>query len=299
MDVVALVEEVFAPRAAVGHQQGRRVRDARLRDEPHGVLVQRHDRVTVLRSRVAIDDGGQVHLEVEPALDRRHQTELLRRHDDPLPLLAVAGHVHLDRVDAVELAVAPQRLLGVLETLEVLVPEHAGTGVEDARPEDFSGLHEIGVREHVGRRGLGVAGRRHAPREVGEVLPHLRFVDAPGRPRVRVDVDEPRDDGLAGHVDDPRTSRHRAPRADRHDAIVRDDDVAVVDDLVTLHGDDARTTQDHGAARNVPRDADRDIHPLRFVGRLFGQGIRARLEALLDRVGQRLERVTLQRIGPN
>jgi len=44
-----------------------RIRDARLRDQLHGVLVQRHDRVRVLRSGVAVDDRGQIHLEVESA----------------------------------------------------------------------------------------------------------------------------------------------------------------------------------------------------------------------------------------
>ena len=92
------VEVVLGPRSAVLHEQRRRVDDARLRDELHDVLVERHDRQRVLEAGIAVEDLREIELEVEAAFDRRHELLLFRRHDDPLPLLPVAGHVLLDRL---------------------------------------------------------------------------------------------------------------------------------------------------------------------------------------------------------
>src|SRR3989442_14379510 len=145
-----------------------------------------------------------VHLEVQPAFDGGHQAELLRRHDYPLALLPVPRHVLLDRLRVVELAVALQRVPHVIETGPVLLEEraeHTGPGMIDPGPDELAGLDLIGVREDVGRRGLRIARGGDAPRQIREILPHRRLVDAPRGPRMGVDVDQPRDDGLARHVD--------------------------------------------------------------------------------------------------
>ena len=166
------------------------------------VLVERRDRQRVLEAGVAIDNLRQVQLEVEPAFERRHQLLLLRGHDDPLPLLAVARHVQLDRLRVPVLAVTPQDVLRVLEALDVVAANTPGPVPRHARPEHLPGLDQVAIREDVGRRRLRIARRRHAVGEVGEVLPDLRLVHVPRRPDVRVHVDETRHDGLAGHVDD-------------------------------------------------------------------------------------------------
>ena len=70
-DVVVLVPVVLGPRAAVLHDQRRRLRRAALREQLHDVLVQRRDRQRVLDARVAVHRLGHVLLEVEPTLERR------------------------------------------------------------------------------------------------------------------------------------------------------------------------------------------------------------------------------------
>ena len=103
VNVVALVEKILAPGTAVRDEQCGRVCDARLRDQLHGILVQRHDRIAVLRSGIAVEHGGQIHLEVEPALERGHKPQLFGGHDDVLSRHPVAGDVLLDRLRAIVL----------------------------------------------------------------------------------------------------------------------------------------------------------------------------------------------------
>ena len=189
-----------------------------------------------------------------------------RRHDDPLPLLAVAGHVLLDRLRVPVLAVALQHVARLVEALDVVLRKHAGPGAEDARADHLAGLDQVAVRKHVGRRRLRIARRRHAVGEVRQVLPDLRLVDVPCRPDVRVDVDQARHDRLAGDVDRSRAGRHRdlAARPDGHDAVVPDDDVAVVDDLGAFHRDDARAAQHDSAGRLRARGLDDDLGRVRL-----------------------------------
>ncbi len=168
------------------------------------VLAERRDRQAVLVPRVAVHRDGQVHLEVEPALGRGHQALLLGGHDDPLPLLPVAHHVLLDRVGVVELAVALERVAHVVEAGERLLEvgaEDAGPGVIDARTDQLSSLHLVGVGEHVGGVGLRIAHRGDAVGEIGQILPDLGLVDAEGGPGMGVDVHESGNDGLARGVD--------------------------------------------------------------------------------------------------
>ena len=138
VDVKALVEIILRERPPVRHEQRGRVVDARLGDQLHHVLVERHDRIGVLVARIPVEGLGQVHLEVQAAFGRRHQIQLARRHDDPLALLAVAGHVFLDRMHAVELAVAAQGISRIVQALEILVPEDARAGVIDPRAEQVA-----------------------------------------------------------------------------------------------------------------------------------------------------------------
>ena len=272
-----LVEVVLAERPAVGDEQRRGVGDPRLRRELHRVLVERHDRIGVLVPRIPVQHLRQVHLEVEPALGRRHQAELLGRHDHPLALLAVPGHVLLDPLGPVELAVAAQGVAGVVQGLEVLVPEDARPRVIDARADELAGLHLIGVGEHVGGGGLRIPGRGHAPGEVREVFPDLGLVDPPRRPRMGVHVDEAGDDRLASDVHHPGAGGHRAAAARAHarDAIVGDHHIPALDDLIPFHRDDAGAPQHEAAARDVARSADRHVHARRVVGGLFLERIHA------------------------
>src|SRR5439155_1053887 len=189
----------------------------------------------------------------QPAFDRGHQAELLRRHDHPLALLPVPRHVLLDRVRVVELAVALQRIPHVIETGPVLLeerPEHAGARMKDPGPDELAGLDLIGVREDVGRRGLRIARGGDAPRQIREILPYRRLVNAPRGPRMGMDVDQAGDDGLPRHVDDARAGGRRTGGRHARDPAVRHDDVALTDQLVTLHGDDPGAPQHHRAAGN-------------------------------------------------
>src|SRR5258705_11919892 len=68
-----------------------------------------------------------------------------------------------------------------------------------------------------------------------------------------MNVDEARDDGLVGHVEDfgVRRHPHGGLLADGYDAIVLDDDVGVFQDFIGVHRNDARTTKNRGARWHV------------------------------------------------
>src|SRR5207249_1898334 len=115
----------------------------------------------------------------------------------------------------VELAVALQRIAHVVETGPVLLEvraEYAGPGMVNPGSDELAGLDLIGVREDVGGGCLRIACGGDAPRQIREILPHRRLVNAPGGPRMGMDVDQAGDDRLPGHVDDARASGRRAGR---------------------------------------------------------------------------------------
>src|SRR5678816_327817 len=113
---VALLEPmVFGPRSTVRDENRRRVGDATLPKELDQVVLQWERRPRVLVTRVAVDRLGDVHLDVERPFSRRHELLLTSRLDNPLPLLAVAGDVLLDRLRVVVLAVALEHRARVLE----------------------------------------------------------------------------------------------------------------------------------------------------------------------------------------
>ena len=214
VDVLGRVVVVLSPRPAVRDDERRRVRDAALGEQLHDVLVQRVDRQRVLLSRVPVHDHREVVAIVERALGGRHDLLLFRRLDDPLTLLAVTGHVHLERLRVVVLAVAPHDATRVLDVLDVLAlrrhvvrTEQPGARRVDARADRGACHDRVLVREHVGRAGLRVARRGDAVREVREIGPRL-LVHALIEPQVSVRIDEARHDGLAGRVDLARAVRH-------------------------------------------------------------------------------------------
>ena len=73
-----------------------------------------------------------------------------------------------------------------------------------------------------------------------------------------VDIDEARDDRLAGHVDlfCGRGSGDFTCRVDRGNAVVGDENVAFLKDLVAFHCDNAGTSQQHSAGWFVPSGGD-------------------------------------------
>ena len=60
----------------------------------------------------------------------------------------------------------------------LVVAEDAGAGGVDAGAEDVAGAHAVAVGEDVRHAGLGVARGGDAERQVGEVAPRLRGMDA-------------------------------------------------------------------------------------------------------------------------
>ena len=259
--ILACVEIVLAPRPAVVHQQRRRVRAVRPRHERRHVATQRRDAHRMLQAGVAVDGFSEVQLHVERPFGGRHELLLARRLDDPLARLSHAGDVHLDRLGVVVTAVAREHVARMLLVADLVLVEDARAGGVDARSHDLSRLDQILVREHVGRRGLRITRGRDAVREVREVGPRLRLVDGvPLGAQVRVRVHEAGHDGGAGHVHRCRASRHgdRTGRTNCGDAVVTHDDVAARNDLVALHGDDARVAQHDRATRNVARGLQED-----------------------------------------
>ena len=110
-------------------------------------------------------------------------------------------------------------------------------------------------------------------------------MDAPARPHVRVGVDEPRDDGLAGHIDDPGIRWGRPAGTDADDPLVLDDDIGVLDDLGPAHGDHFGAAEHHRSLGNIPLGGD----PNPLLGREIliadpDRGVRpGRTEAVVDR----------------
>ena len=209
--IVVVVKKCgLAQRAAVGHQQGRRVRDPRPREQLDHVGEQRDHRQAVLVAAEAVDRVRQVELQVEPALGRRHHLVLAAGLDHPLPLLAVADHVGFQRVRAVILLVLGHHGLDVLGRLEVGVGEHAGPRREGARADQLAGLDEVLVGEHVVGHRLRVAAGGHAVGEVGEEAPVAQVEHAAADlGPVGVGVDEAGHDRRPGDVERP--SPPRAP----------------------------------------------------------------------------------------
>ena len=68
MHLSGLVEIIFRPRAAVSHQQSRRVEDSALHKGLHDILIQGHDRQRVFIAREAIDGVGQIQFQIESLL---------------------------------------------------------------------------------------------------------------------------------------------------------------------------------------------------------------------------------------
>ena len=270
-EILRLVEPSLAERSAIFDNESRRVRDLRALVPLEDVFVFRRDRQRVLDAGVAVEAVRDVELEVEAALGGRHETEFLRRHDDPLALLAVAGHVHLERLRVVVLRILLEDRAGVIEILHILGDEDARAGGVAARADHFTRLHAIVVREEVGGGRLRIARGGGAVGELRQILPHLVGVDRRNEPlRVVVCVDETGHDRLPADVDDLRVGRHlhRAARADGDDAIVLHEHVGVLDDLLTLHGDRATAAKHHRAARSVAQRVDDDPLFHRLVARL-------------------------------
>ena len=82
-----------------------------------------------------------------------------------------------------------------------------------------------------------------------------------------VDVDQPREDGLAGHVANLGIvgDGHGAGRADGGDAVVLDEDVAAGDDFVASHGDEAGSGEGDGARGFVFGEGNVDVVAGGFV----------------------------------
>ncbi len=82
-------------------------------------------------------------------------------------------------------------------------------------------------------------------------------------------VDEARDDGLAGDIDDPGFTRHadRAALPHRLDPVVAHQQVGILDHLVAAHRDDACAAQDGDALGDIARDLDLDPRLLRLEPR--------------------------------
>ena len=73
-------------------------------------------------------------------------------------------------------------------------------------------------------------------------------------------VDEPRNDGLAGDVDDPRIgwTWARSGRTDRHDPIVANNHVGVLDDFPAIHRDGSGAAEHQALLRRIAPSPDPD-----------------------------------------
>src|SRR5215472_3295859 len=271
VDFGGFVEIIFGPGTAISDDERGGVEDARARPELYGVVEQRRYGDAVLVAAEAVDGVGEVELHVEGAFGGGHDAFFFASHDHPLALLAVADEIRLEIGGAIELAVAADDIVGVVERLEVGVRENAGAGGVRTRADDFAGVDHVLVGEHVVGGGLRVAACSNAIGEIGEEGPVLEIENAAADLEpVRVNVNETGDDGLAGDVDDFRRGGNgdAAGFADGDDAIVFHYDVGVFEHVVTVHGDDARAAQHGLTGRRVTREGE--IHGDDF-GLQFGE----------------------------
>jgi hypothetical protein len=114
-----------------------------------------------------------------------------------------------------------------------------------------------------------------------------------GRPHVGMDVHVAWKNRLPGDVDHfrARRNRHFPLRADGHDAIVSNHDVALRNHLGAFHREDACAAQHHDSARLVLGNRDRDVATRRFIDRTRGRATAtatppARIAARVRRVAQ-------------
>ena len=133
--------------------------------------------------------------------------------------------------------------------------------------------------------------RRHSEGEGGVVDPALLGDDlVVAHAAVPVGVHETGEDGLAGDVHDGGVGRRRhvGPRPDRGDPVATDDDGAVGDHLVPVHGDQACADESHGGLRLVRLVGEADLETplvrLRTLVLVALQGV----EALFQVSGEEL-----------
>src|SRR5437868_5115530 len=88
------------------------------------------------------------------------------------------------------------------------------------------------------------------------------------RPHMGMNVDQTRNNGLAGNVDRIRArwNRHLSFRTDGGDSIVRYDDVAALDYLIALHRDEPRAAQHNSPLWTGARRFDDRFDRFGFVG---------------------------------
>ena len=262
MRILLRVEAVLQPWAAVRHEQrwgGDRARGA---EKLYDVVVEWGDWEVVLDARIAINGHREVGVVREPAFCGGHQFEFFRGHHNPLAHLSVTGAVHLDGLGVVVVAVALEHVACLRERTDALAGKDAGAGRVDAGANQLARLHTVGIREHVGRACLWIAGGSDAVRDIREECPRLGGVHQGRVPEVRVGVDEARHNRATGHVNDSRAGRniHGTAAAHANNAIVAHDDIGVVNDFRTTHRDSARAAQDDRAAGNVTRASDAHAH---------------------------------------
>src|SRR6516165_8853899 len=257
------VEVVFRPGAAVGHDQRWRVEDTGTGPKLDDIVEERRDGQAVFIAAEAVDRVGQIELHVEAALGCGHHAIFLAGHDHPLALFAIAHEVGFQVGGPIELPVAANDVVSVVERAKVGVGKHAGTGGVGPRADDVASVDQILIGEHVVGGGLRIAPSGNAVGEVGEETPvfEIEHTATDFRP-MRVDVDEARNDCLSRNVDDLGAGGNWAAvtLADGNDAVVFDEDVGVFKYFIAVHGDDTRAAQNSltggGVARELETDAD-------------------------------------------
>ncbi len=169
----------------------------------------------MLYARVAVQDHRDVLLVHRSTFGHDQDLFFSRRLNDPLAHVTPHLVVALDRCGALSFQTADvspgvieardDRLVGVLGAVE----DEAG-GV-DAGAEHQTGRHHLRLGEDRLRAGRRVEGRGHAVSEVRKVAPLDLRVDVQSAvTHVSVNVHQPRNNRLAGHVD------HSGPRRDLH-----------------------------------------------------------------------------------
>ena len=243
--------EGLAAHAAVGDAQRRRVGDLGRADEVEHILIELGLRDIMLQRGVAVGDERDVHSILRPAFGHHGNPLTLRGRDHLLTLLAARLVIVLDAVRAFGLEAADMGEC-IVETVDDGVASRRFRAIDDlaagegARGEDDARALHLAGREDEARGARRIVDGGDAEREVGERFPILlRNQIVLALRAMGMGIDEAGDDRLAGDIDGARIGGDRdfAAAADRADAVIFDQDDAILDDPTGIvgHGDDLRS----------------------------------------------------------
>ena len=220
----------------------------------------------VLNAGVAVDDHVHVVLEQCPTLRHHHHVGLARGLEDLLALVAARLVVAFDGIGtggfhAFQMGERIIQIVHFRRDVGLGSIQNRAGGKNSRTGHNPAALHFSHGKNSGGVIG-GIVDGGDAKRERGVIDPALLW-HQPLRAHAAVPmhINQAGNDGFAARVNKGGTRRRGdvGGTADGGDAVAADDYASVVDDLVTFHGDNARTGNDRGGDRFVRGLGEADL----------------------------------------